>query len=485
MNIKTIFTVMFSFLFLCLPLYAEESKTRTEQEILAESLQKEKQLIEESKAKEQEKKDIILNAIERPSEPEIQWKFNRMPLDIFVNTLSDQGIVLEMRNIPESIKNVTVNWKGYDIKDALKSIFPACYIDHQMYKYVVDCMITKKIRLPFTYSVSSLNVSAAIDPSGSTTGSTIGTPGVYTGSASSRSTEDYVMTRDFNYYKLVFEEAKKLLSKSGTLSVSYAGGFVMVKDYMENVEAVERFITSELNAVEQVKFQVKLVKVTLKRGHEYGIDWNHVLSNALTKNITLSVSSAGNVTNPVLALAGGKQNWDFIVNAMSSYGDISVVHNWDVVAKGGETVILKHVTNIPYVSDVQTSQSTVSTITTPSFSSQEVGLKIIFDFTKSRDEININGVIDVSAVKEFKQFQVAEYNVERPSITKDFVRFQSKAYLGESLIVSGFKIDSEDKESRSIPLVSKIPVIGWIFGYDKKAQEKEEYLVIITPVGAL
>jgi hypothetical protein len=478
-RMRHLFILIFTFSLFLFPAIVNAEQIESEKDLLSDSLQKEKQLLEESKAKEQEKKDLILNAIEKPAEPEIQWKFNRMPLDIFVNTLSDQGIVLEMRNIPEGIKNVTVNWKGYDIKDALKSIFPACNVDYKIYKYVVDCMITKKIRLPFTYSVSSLNVSAAINASSGdvSTGGTHGAP--------SHGAADYVMNRDFNYYKLVFEEAKKLLSKSGTLSVSYAGGFVMVKDYMENVEAVEKFITSELSSVEQVKFQVKLVKVTLKRGHEYGIDWNHVLSNALTKNITLSVSGAGNVTNPVLTLAGGKQNWDFLVNAMSTYGDVSVVHNWDVVAKGGETVILKHITSIPYVSEVQTSQSTVSTITIPSFSSQEVGLKIIFDFTKNRDEININGIIDVSAVKEFKQFEVAGYNVERPSVSKDFVRFQSKAYLGESLIVSGFKINTEDRESRSIPVISKIPVIGWIFGYDKKIQDKTEYLAIITPVGAL
>lgn len=482
---KKIFILMVTLFLLGMmsTVYAEE-KMESEKKLLVDSLEQEKKLLEESKAKEEEKKGIILNAIERPLEPEIQWKFNRMPLDLFVNTLSDQGIVLEMRNIPESVKSITVNWKGYDIKDALRSVFPACNVDYQIYKYVVDCMITKKIRLPFTYSISSLNVSASINTESGGI-SAAKTQGTYTGSTSLQEATDYVMSRNFDYYKLVFEEAKKLLSKHGTLSVSYAGGFVVVKDYMENVEAVEKFITSELAAVEQVKFQVKLVKVALKRGHEYGIDWNHVLSNALTKNITLSVSSAGSVANPVLTLAGGKANWDFLVNAMSTYGDVSVVHNWDVIAKGGETVILKHITSIPYVSEVQTSQSTVSTITTPSFSSQEVGLKIIFDFTKNRDEININGIIDVSAVKEFKQFEVAGYSVERPSVTKDFVRFQSKAYLGESLIVSGFKIDTEDKESKSIPVISRIPVIGWVFGYDKKVQDKTEYLVIITPVGAI
>jgi len=149
------------------------------------------------------------------------------------------------------------------------------------------------------------------------------------------------------------------------------------------------------------------------------------------------------------------------------------------------SVTLKDVTDIPYISDVQTSQSTVSTIITPSFSSQEVGLKIVFDFTKDRDEVNINGVIDISEVLSYTQFTVSGFNVERPSVKKNFVHFQSKAYLGESLIVSGFKIDQGNKQSQSIPAISKIPLVGWLFGHDQVAKLKDEYLVIITPIGVL
>lgn len=488
----TVITAIISFSFmLSVSAAAEKTEIRDaikkEIQILNELREKEKQI----ESAEQEKKRKVIESIESPKAPEIQWRFFKMPLDVFFNTLADQGIVVETRNIPATIKTVTVNWKGYDIRDGLKAVFPSCNVEFEGGRYVIDCMITRKIRLPFTYSVSNLNVSAAVEGStqsgvtaGNTSTSAFGGASATSGSRSGGGA-DYVMTRNFDYYKTVETESKKLLSKEGTISVSQAGGFVVVRDFPQNVEAVEKFILSELSSTDQVKFQVKLVKVSLKRGHEYGIDWNHVLSNFATKNLTLSITSAGNVSNPVLSLGGGKQNWDFLVKAVSEYGDMSVLHSWDVVAKGGETVILKHVTDIPFISDVQTSQSSVSTITTPSFSSQEVGLKIIFDFTKNRDEININGIIDVSSVVEFKQFSVSGFNIERPSIMKDFVRFQSKAYLGESLLVSGFKVNTEDSNSRSIPGVSKIPVIGWLFGYDKEVKEKNEYLVIITPEGVL
>ncbi len=478
------------FALLLSPMFADFA--RAEGPVPAEnSLQLERQLLERASADEQQKKDIVSKAIEAPSDPPISWRFTKMPLDMFKTTLADQSIVLEMRNVPDSLKTVTINWTGADVGDALKTAFPFCSVDYRAYKYVVDCMVTRKIRLPLNYSVDAVNLSAAVEQSTST--GTTGTNGVTSSSqpqpqqnSAAKNSGDVTVTRNLDYYKNVMDEIKKLLSKQGSLSISQAGGFILVHDFAENVESVEKYVQSDTAAMEQVKFQVRLVRVTLNRGHEFGIDWNQVLSNSFLKNLTVNVTSTNLLsTNPVITAALGNGAWNVVAKAISTYGDLSVVHNWDVVAKGGASVTLKDVTDIPYISDVQTSQSTVSTIITPSFSSQEVGLKIVFDFTKDRDEVNINGVIDISSVLEYKQFTVSGFNVQRPSVMKNFVHFQSKAYLGESLIVSGFKVDQDDKQSQSIPAISKIPLIGWLFGHDQVAKLKDEYLVIITPVGVL
>jgi type II secretory pathway component GspD/PulD (secretin) len=53
--------------------------------------------------------------------------------------------------------------------------------------------------------------------------------------------------------------------------------------------------------------------------------------------------------------------------------------------------------------------------------------------------------------------------------------------LGQSIVLSGLDAESESHSKRGLPLLSRIPIIGYFFGVGTHREEQVEGLIAITP----
>ena len=51
----------------------------------------------------------------------------------------------------------------------------------------------------------------------------------------------------------------------------------------------------------------------------------------------------------------------------------------------------------------------------------------------------------------------------------------------QTLVLGGLIRDRVGKVERGLPILSKIPIIGYLFGFKSKSIEKTELLILITP----
>ncbi len=52
---------------------------------------------------------------------------------------------------------------------------------------------------------------------------------------------------------------------------------------------------------------------------------------------------------------------------------------------------------------------------------------------------------------------------------------------GSTIVIGGIIKTTESETERSVPILSKIPVIGWLFKSRIKIHDKQELLIFITP----
>lgn len=71
-------------------------------------------------------------------------------------------------------------------------------------------------------------------------------------------------------------------------------------------------------------------------------------------------------------------------------------------------------------------------------------------------------------------------NAPPPQVSR---RFESiiRVRNGETIILGGLERELESRTRRGVPFLSRIPVIGWLFGNKRKAKQKNKLLIVIKP----
>ena len=72
-------------------------------------------------------------------------------------------------------------------------------------------------------------------------------------------------------------------------------------------------------------------------------------------------------------------------------------------------------------------------------------------------------------------------NVEYPSFFKRTINTTLTVKHGQTIAIGGLIKDKDDESISGLPCLIHIPVFRYIFGKEKKAIEKTELIVLITP----
>ena len=108
--------------------------------------------------------------------------------------------------------------------------------------------------------------------------------------------------------------------------------------------------------------------------------------------------------------------------------------------------------------------------------SMEVGLKMTINPMKLDKGYLFNTAVDLSNLLGFQTVD----KLEMPNVERNYVSIPIKMKVGETVAISGFKIKAADKKKIGIPLLIKIPVLSYLFGYDNASDRTSELTVIIS-----
>lgn len=232
----------------------------------------------------------------------------------------------------------------------------------------------------------------------------------------------------------------------------------------------------------QVLIETVLVELTLNKSTGLGVEWATAkgLSTAGLQSGIKSVGRGGITTLGSTTTANGlsyllqssSEKWAFI-QAAENDNRLQVLASPTVLTRDGMEATVSFGNEVPVQSQSQTDAGKSN------FSYDYHDAKMTLTVTPTIDD-NKNVTLALSQI----QRQVnpdAAVTSNAPTFTTREISSSLQVADGQTLILGGL-INSKNQTIRSgIPLLCRLPYLGWLFGYNQTTKVGSEILMILTP----
>lgn len=238
-------------------------------------------------------------------------------------------------------------------------------------------------------------------------------------------------------------------------------------------------VLKKLDAVPaQVLVEVSIWEVTLDNSLRYGVEWffeNEVNGGDLGV-AKLDMDSGGiNATVPgfsylVNDMAGG---WSAVINTLDKESRVDVLSSPSVLVLDNETAEI----NVGDQQPVRTGTTvTDGGTTTESIQYKDTGVRL-----KVSPRVNASGLV----IMEIDQEVTDVGNIDTATGQRAFLsrNISSKVAIqsGDTIVLGGLIQENKSNGASGVPYISRVPVLGALFGTQTDDLKRTELLVTITP----
>lgn len=248
-------------------------------------------------------------------------------------------------------------------------------------------------------------------------------------------------------------------------------------------EVVERLDVMPL----QVHIEAQVVEVALTGELRYGVNWfferavtDAGLPNAVGR--TTWSTLAGNVTGTSTGSVGSGLGWTFlgrnaaaVISALDEVTDLRLLQTPSIFVRNNAEAEFNVGSRIP-VSSV-TINPTVGADTSYS-QVQYLDTGIIL---KVRPRVTQDGMVFLDIVQEVSS-PLGEVDANgNVRIDTRYMKTEAAVQAGDTVMLAGLISENATRGSTGVPGLSRIPVIGGLFGQQRSLSERSEVIVLLTP----
>jgi pilus assembly protein CpaC len=110
---------------------------------------------------------------------------------------------------------------------------------------------------------------------------------------------------------------------------------------------------------------------------------------------------------------------------------------------------------------------------------KEYGIRLRFKPTIAGDVIRLHVRPEVSALDFNNGVSLGGYRI--PALTTRWAETEVELRDGQSFAIAGLLDNLTQEDNQNVPLLSSIPIIGYLFKSQAKRQERTELMVLVTP----
>ena len=232
----------------------------------------------------------------------------------------------------------------------------------------------------------------------------------------------------------------------------------------------------------QVMIEVLIAEVTLGDDLQFGIEWS-IKSKVDKGFIDLGFNSATlDPSKPIGFTFLGIDKTGLIrgfLQALATESKLNVLASPHVLAADNREARIQIGQQVPIV----TTETPVSTTgTTGTSISRTIQYKDLGVILKIKPLINESGLVSLDISQEVSDYFIqAIYGSEYPVITKREATTNLVAQDGETIVIGGLIGDTFKRTKEGFPILSKIPILGYLFGTTKDENKRNEVIMLLTP----
>ncbi|MBI4690525.1 MAG: type IV pilus secretin PilQ [Nitrospirae bacterium] len=279
---------------------------------------------------------------------------------------------------------------------------------------------------------------------------------------------------------------KKVLSKKGDMASDTRTNTIIIKDTPSAIKRVEQLLKQIDVKTGQVMIEARIVEVSTNAVQELGIQWSGSFNtqtwpNTFDGNFSVNTPTGATGTSGTSGTQGGTIGLslgyasifsvDLQLSALEEHGygrilsspKIMVLDNQEATIASGQQIIIRTTTTGTTGTTTGTTEKEATlrlTVTPHVIDNEQLSLKI----STKREEFDFSRAVDGLPPKNTREAQTGV-------IMKN----------GETIVIGGIYTENNTESDSGLPLLSKIPVLGWLFKKESKKKDRTELLIFITP----
>lgn len=267
-----------------------------------------------------------------------------------------------------------------------------------------------------------------------------------------------------NDIKVIADKDNNLL-----LILASAGEYEQIESALRKLDTVPR----------QVLIEVTIAEITLKDEFKFGLEWYFKHGARIKGQLDTGGSGIAQLV-PGFSYAWTSKAGDVtaVLNALASDSKLKVISSPHITVSDNQTAKIKVGDKVPTISQTQ-SLLTTTTTTGVISSVQYVETGVQLTVTP---RINAGGLVNMEISQEVSNAIANTISgIDSPTIQQRSAQSKVTVQSGDTLILAGLINESKSNGAEGLPLLSRIPLLGGLFGTESWSDNRTELIILITP----
>jgi len=239
-------------------------------------------------------------------------------------------------------------------------------------------------------------------------------------------------------------------------------------------QAIESALRKLDVAPRQVLIEVTIAEVTLSGELKYGLDW--ALTNG--PNISSQMNNFGIASALPFSYTWTSSTGKLkaVLNALATDSKLKIVSSPHITVADNQKASIQVGDQVPTITSTQ---STTTSTTGVISSVQYLNTGVLLNVTP---HVNAGGLVTMDINQEVSNAaKTTSSGIDSPTISKRTAQSTVTVQTGETLVMAGLISDKSAHATNGLPLLSKLPLIGGLFGTLDDTDNRTELIILITP----
>lgn len=245
-------------------------------------------------------------------------------------------------------------------------------------------------------------------------------------------------------------------------------------------KVLQKILSRIDDAGAEIQVEAVVLQVDLTDELQFGVQYS--LTNAKVFNSLLSgtVSSTGTIQSvlPGMIFDFAGRDASVLVNALDSVTHVTVVSSPKVLVKSGEPAKVHFGQSVPMLQEqLTTPLALVGSSVTNQIVYRDTGITLNVTPTKLNDDL-IELAVDED-ISDIANQTVT--SIDSPVFDDRSIKTKVKIKFGQTVLLGGLIQQQQNDTNSGIPILSRIPLVGNLFGQKDRSGARSEFVLLLTP----